>query len=182
MEFGYIHAFTLKQLKLFVDASCVSGQTSVASYDAVTGNDDGNRIMSYGTTDSLCRHIFLELLGGKSGKTAIGDDGSVRNAAEFAPDVPTKCAACRCQWQFGRERTSSGKVAIQPVASLLQKGVMRSIQRWLCECALKIFLSVDPESGNVLVGADDGKAADRREIVQKKVHESPRKRDSFSVP
>lgn len=42
-----------------VEASGIAGQTAITAYNSMAGDNDGQGIMPYSTTNSLCRHRFF---------------------------------------------------------------------------------------------------------------------------
>ena len=98
-----VHAFQLQKADFFVEASGIPCETAVCSHNPVTGNDDGNGIVSYGSAYGLSGHaFFMEGAGGKRGERLVCDGFAVGNAAEFLPDELPERTSRRGERQFGR--------------------------------------------------------------------------------
>ena len=71
----------MKQSKLSVYPSGITGQAPVCAYDTVTRDDKTYRIMSDSAPDRLCRHGTIE----PSGKLPVGDGLTIGDSEEHIP-------------------------------------------------------------------------------------------------
>ena len=54
---SHIDAPWLQQLDFFIDAARIAREAAVHAYDAVSGDDDRDFVVSYGAAHGLCGHL-----------------------------------------------------------------------------------------------------------------------------
>ncbi len=161
VEFVRVHAFELQQTDLFVEASGVSGKTAVGSHHAMAGNDDGNGIVPHGTAYGLGRHVrSVKGFGGKSGELFVGDDFAAGNTAQRLPDELPERTSCRSKGQFAGGGATAGEIPVEPACRQSKNGQITAGTGRFLERALKVFLTVHPETDEVDAVSDKRKRAD----------------------
>ena len=171
MEKIRVHAFEPQQADFFVDASGVSGEASVTAHDAMAGNDDGNGIVPHCAAHGLGGHGFpVKGSGGLFGELSVGDHAPPGNAAQRLPDEAAEFASRRGEGQFVGGGLLPGKISVEPRYGLHEHGAVRGGHRRDGQRALKVFLTVDPETDDVILVADDGERTDGGEISHRVEH------------
>ena len=91
-----IRALKLEELYFIFDPPGIPGQAAVHPDDAVTRDDNGNRIVPHGAADRLAGHALPAHPGGCAPRQlAIGCICTIGNFAQQRPDNPAEFAAFR---------------------------------------------------------------------------------------
>ena len=127
----------------------------------MAGNDDGNGVVSHRAAHGLGGHGFpVKGAGGLFGELSVGDHAPPGNAAQRLPDEAAEFASRRGEGQFVGRGPLPGKISVEPRYGLHEHGAVRGGYRRDGQRALKVFLTVDPETDDVILVADDGERSD----------------------
>ena len=116
-----MYALQPQQRFLLVEPARIAREAAICTDDAVTGNEDGDRVAPDRTADGLRRHPSAACGGNMRGDPAVRRCRAVGNPAQDIPDRLLKCCAVR------RERRQSTGIAprevhIEPTRDLLEHG------------------------------------------------------------
>lgn len=164
MQVFRINAFQSKKVDFPFDPSGISGQIPAAADHSVARDQDADRIVPDRSTDRPCRAPHPPALPGEFRcDPSVGDNPSAGNPTQNLPDRKTERRTGRTK-QRRLSRIIPLKITIQPFFCLFQYRQV-PLLRFPGKGRGKIFLILEPQSGQVLPLARQSNLPQRRRIV-----------------
>jgi len=143
----HIISFQAKELHFLINSTGESGETAVCAYDTMTGDDNGNRIVTDGAANRLGRHDFMTFGTDFLRNFSVSGYPSIR---DFGQDFPYRKAKRTSLWRKrrGERRIIPAKINREPLFCLLKNGKILFNSIFL-QSGGKIFLIRKPQTGDV---------------------------------
>ena len=137
----------------------------MASNDPMAGNDQRDRVMADGAAHCLCRHMAACLHSNFGGDVTVGHRMPIGNGKQNIPNLLAKRSAF-----YGQRRGKIGffaaEIHIEPVYCLTEnRQIFFNMLRG--KGTSKVFLAVEPQSGDGRSIACQRDASQRRIIVKR---------------
>ena len=162
------YSFQFQESFLLFDPSGIAGQRTVAAYDAMTWNDDRNRIFSNRRTDRLSGHPLNPLVGRERfGDLPVAPGLTIGYLLKHQPYAFLKRRPFKSE-RGKKTGIPAGKVDIQPVSCLLRQRIffLRKIQKTF----RKMVLAGEEDARQCRSVASDDEFSQNRRIERDDAH------------
>ena len=130
----------------------------------MAGNDEGNLVVPHGAAHGLSRHTLKAFLGRQPPRQrAVGGRLAVGNLQQQPPDSLPEGRADGVQ-RRRKIRLMAAEIAVQPAAGFGQYGRVL-LGRFTGQHGGKVFLTLEPESGQAQIVRRKEDAAQRRSVM-----------------